>query len=76
MVTVAAIEEELTFAKHAAAKFEENPEWATFTTGEIVPGCLFAVRWGLGNDCVLVLRISEDAVPTVYQQIIRKKEAP
>ena len=75
MVREEEITEELDFARLAAEMFSENDGWTTFTDGDIEPGCLFAVRWGLGDDCVLVMRLDDDHKPTVYQQII-KKETP
>ena len=52
---------------------KDNPEISTYTeSGHIEPGELFAVRWGMGNDCVLVFRISDDFEPTNFQNIIKK----
>ena len=72
------IKGELEFAEKAAAHFAAHPEHSTYTDGEIVPGCFFAVRWGMGEDCVLVLKIDEYHVPTNYQNLVRefKLEAP
>lgn len=71
-------EEEIhAFVQKAGAHFEANPEHATFTDGEIEPGCLFGVRWGLGDDCVLVLRLDDAFAPVIYGQVFRpRKEAP
>lgn len=60
------------FALKAAEHFEKNPECATF--GELEPETLLALRWGLGEDCVLIVRLDcEEGV--IYQQIIKKREA-
>jgi hypothetical protein len=61
----------LQFAEKAAAHFAAHPEHWTFTDGDIVPGCLFAVRWGLGKDCVLVLKLDDYELPVNFQEIIR-----
>jgi hypothetical protein len=61
---------ELAFAEKAAAWFSEHPEHRSYTDGYIEPGCLLALRWGLGNDCVLVMKLDEFFEPTIYTQII------
>jgi hypothetical protein len=60
------------FVKRAAEYFEANPEGATF--GDIEPDSLLAIRWGLGNDCVLVVRLHEYEQSVVYQQAIKKEK--
>lgn len=62
---------EIEFAEKAAAHFAAHPEHSTYTEGEIISGCLFAVRWGLGDDCVLVFKLDENHVPTNYQNLVR-----
>lgn len=68
-------QEVLDFAKRAAAAFAENPKWTTFSSGDS-PSCgdLFALRWGLGEDCVLVIRVDESFLPVLFQQIIARKQ--
>lgn len=61
------------FAERAAKRFAEDNKILTYTDEEPDSGCFFAVRWGLGDDCVLVFKIDE---PTVYQQLIRAFEKP
>jgi len=63
-------ESELSFVRRAVRNFTEYPEHRTYTDGEIEPGCLFAVRWGADDDCVLVLRLDKSYVPTIYGQAI------
>lgn len=65
------IEAEMAFAQKAAAHFAEHPEHSTYTGEDIVPGCFFAVRWGLGDDCVLVLKLDEQHIPTNYMELVR-----
>lgn len=59
-------EEKLNFVKMAAKAFEKDAKLNTFTEGEIKSGVYFAVRWGLGDNCVLCLRLSDKEEPTVY----------
>lgn len=65
--------ERLNFATRAAAYFAEHPDCTAYTAGDVVQGEWFAVRWGMGNDCVLTFRISEEDPVTVYQQAIEAK---
>lgn len=68
------IQDELAFAKRAAAKFAADPSVSTFTDESIARGCFFAVRWGLGDDCVLVLKLDEVHEPAIYAQQIRRAQ--
>lgn len=72
LVYVDELEAEIAFAETAAKWFAENPKGNTYTDGEIEPGCLFAVRWGLGDDCVLVIRLDDNHIPTNYQELVKK----
>ena len=58
------------FAQKAAKYFSENDECATFTMSDIEAGCLFAMRYGFFNDCVVVFRIDDVFEPVNYQQLI------
>ena len=60
------------FANKAAKDFGENPDHTTFTDGRIEAGCLFGVRWGLGNDCVLVFQLDMCYEPAIFTQIIKE----
>lgn len=66
------IEEEMSFARAAAAHFAKHPEHSTYTGQDIEPGCFLAIRWGLGNDCVVVVKLDELHVPTNYMEIVRE----
>ena len=70
MTSIAAETARMDFAKKAAAHFEAHPDHASF--GDIAPGNLLALRWGLGNDCVLVLRLDENEEPVNFQSIIKR----
>lgn len=69
---------ELEFANRAAAHFATHPKHSTYTDSEIIHGCFFAVRWGMGEDCVVVLKLDESHMPTNYQNLVREfhQEAP
>ena len=57
------------FAKDAAKHFAENPSHSSY--GDIKPGSLIALRWGLVDDCVLVLKLNSEHIPVNYQQLIK-----
>ncbi len=61
------------FAKRAAEHFANRPSNYTFTDGEIKSGEYFALRFGMGDDCVVVFRI-DDETPVNYQNIIKIKK--
>jgi hypothetical protein len=63
---------EIEFAEKAAAHFAANPKHWSYSLAEIAPGCLVALRWGLGDDCVLVFKLDEQFTPTIYAQLVRK----
>lgn len=58
------------FAKKAAQAFAKEPRMCTF--GSVTPGSLFALRWGAGDDCVLVVKLDEDFEPVNFQQLIKE----
>lgn len=64
-------QKKIDFAKKAAKAFED-PEIMTYGDSPR-PECgeFFAVKWGLGADCVLVFTIGDD--PTVFAQFIKKE---
>jgi len=64
-------QEKIEFANKAAKHFSEHPEHSSFTEGKIEGGCLFGLRWGLGDDCVLVFRLDYDE-PLNFTNIIKK----
>lgn len=74
MTYISEEEELVAFAKKAAERFADNPQYSTFTTGDIEPGAFLAIRWGLGDDCVLVVKIAEDFQPVNFQQAIPRRE--
>jgi hypothetical protein len=62
---------ELAFAKRAAEKFAAEPKTSSFSDADITRGEFLALRWGLGDDCVLVLKLDEIHTPTIYAQQVR-----
>lgn len=60
------------FALKAAKAFKNNPKINTYTDGEIEEDALFAVKWGMANQAVLILTIAK--TPVIYGDIIPVKE--
>jgi len=58
------------FATEAAKDFAAHPEHATY--GKIGAGEYLALRWGLDNDCVLVIKQDEFSEAVNYQQLVRE----
>ena len=56
----------LKFVEEAATDFNEHPDHTTY--GSTEAGGLLAIRWGMGGDCVLVLKVDENFEPMNYQQ--------
>lgn len=66
-------DEERAFADKAAKHFADNPGHGSFSSdGDLKPGAWLALRWGGGNDCVVVLKISEDHEPVNYYELVTK----
>lgn len=63
----------IAFAEQAARSFKANPQYWTFSRGAIEPGAWLALRWGLCDDCVLVIQVG-DAEPVNYAQLVRTVE--
>ena len=57
------------FAQKAAKHLAEHDEHTTFTDSDIEAGCLFAMRYGFFNDCVVVFRLDDVFEPVNYQQL-------
>lgn len=66
---------ERAFAEEAAKSFAENPESTTYTEGNLDAGALLALRWGLLDDCVVVIKISDDHEPVNYYNLVAKYQA-
>ena len=58
----------------AVDPFCDNPKFCTYTIDDPKPGCLLAIRWGVGLDCVLVVRLDDIFEPKVFAQIITKEK--
>lgn len=64
-------DEQTAFAKRAAKHFAAHPEHWSFADGNPEAGQLLALRWGLGEDCVAIMRLDANFEPTIYAQLIR-----
>jgi hypothetical protein len=56
------------FALAAAASFTEHPTHASY--GKLEPGSWLALRWGLHDRAVMVLRLAADFEPLVYADLV------
>jgi hypothetical protein len=68
MVHLHEIEDQNNFARRAASHFRENENHWSYTDGDIKEGALFALRFGMARDCVLIFEIGSE--PINYQNII------
>jgi len=60
---------ELEFVTEAIDAFKQNKAAVTtYSTNRLAEGTLFAVRWGLENDCLLVFRVGDE--PRIYKQVL------
>ncbi len=66
----------LAFARCAAEAMSGDPRMATFAVGYPAAGGLLALRWGLGDDCVAVMRLDHDFEPRIYPQFIDRSTTP
>lgn len=73
MTYVSELKELVDFVEKAADHFSSHPEHSTF--GDLIPGSYLGLRWGLGDDCVMVVRLDENFKITNFQQAIKKKES-
>lgn len=64
--------ERMEFATRAAKHFEANKSHWSF--GDIGPGNYLALRWGMGDDCVLVIKQDENDLAVNYAQAIKRTE--
>lgn len=70
MTTIDEERAQVRFAERAAKHFAAHPECSTF--GDLEPGTFLAIRWGLGEDCVLLLKLDDCFQRVNYQNIVGK----
>lgn len=56
------------FIALAAKRFSDNPALYSYTQEGLNAGSLFAVRWGMNQDSILVFTIADE--PELYLQVI------
>src|SRR3989304_310501 len=68
--------EQIEFVKKASQDLTENLHHNSF--GELTPGSLLAMRWGLMDNCILVLKLDVQFTPVNYEEVIKaeKKNPP
>lgn len=71
-VTLSEEEEKQAFVKKAADYFAKNKDKWSYTAGDIVAGCYFALRWGMDDNSVLLFKLDENLEPVIYGQAIRE----
>ena len=55
------------FARQATERFNKEPK--LFTYGDLKPDTYFAMRWGLGDDCVIIFKLSFEE-PIIYTKVL------
>lgn len=65
------VEKELAFVARAKVEFEKSPSLATY--GDLTSGSFLAMRWGMTEDCILVVKLDEDFEPKNYVNVIQKE---
>lgn len=70
MTTFNEEKERMEFAKKAAKHFAEDLKYCSY--GDLAPGSYLALRWGLGNDGVLVLKLDENYESVNYQGLVKQ----
>ena len=64
MTTIEERAAELDFVRKAAQAFAEDPKMVSY--GDLSPGTLLALHWGLHNRAIKVVRLAEDFTPVIY----------
>ena len=72
LTTIYEEEKLMEFARRAARFFEKSKHHYSYSDKPLGPDSLLALRWGLGRDCVLVLKLAPDYVPVNYQNAVSK----
>jgi hypothetical protein len=74
MTTISGEQRLVDFAKKAAEYMGNDSRVHTF--GDVEPGTFLAIRWGLGDDCLMVVKLDEDFQPINFQQAIPRGKEP
>jgi len=70
MTSVQGERELLDFVESAVERFSKDSTLTTF--GDLEPESYLAIRWGLMDDCVLVVKLDQYFQNRVYQRAILK----
>ena len=74
-INVHDMDDERTFAEKAAKCFAANPKCYSFSDPrELTAGGYLALRWGMGEDCVVVVKLDEYHEPVNYVQLVKARE--
>ena len=66
-------EQQLAFVKEAIDYFNSHEK--IYTYGSLEKGSLFAMRWGMMDDCVLLLKLDEEFTRINYQNCLERSKA-
>ncbi len=66
------VKDQQDFAERAAKFFTENEKGYSYTDGEIEPGCLIALRWGMDGRSVAVVKIDHAHESVIYAELVNK----
>ena len=72
IVNIAEEDERKAFALEAAAEFAANKGMWSYTRGPIERDKWFALRFGGGDDCVVVFKTHEYMEIVVYENIVER----
>lgn len=73
MLTMSEELKKLRFVTEAKKYMNSRPK--CYSYGVLEPGEYFAMRFGLGDNCLVVFRIDPDCNIENYQQILDRKES-
>lgn len=61
-------EARVAFVKEAARMFKADERLATF--GDLTPGSLLAIRWGMHDRSIMVVKLDAEDTPSVFRDAI------
>lgn len=70
LTTISEEKDRVAFAEQAASRFAEDSSLTTFGNPE--PGNFLAIRWGIDDSSVLVVKVDAEFQPRVYQKAVKE----
>ena len=63
------------FVRDAAEAFAKDIRLSSWRRKDFIEDdCYMALRWGIGEDCIVVIKVDSTFSPVLYAQVIEKKE--